>query len=356
MGSGAVAADHADAREAIQQGRNVIGLFLGDVLVQAARPDARGHHIPQPHPAPVEQRQAFPIWQGGIEPQKGPHDFPERVAGMGVILGLTQGFVPRQGTEHQHGTIRGDGRREGAFFHGWKRSGVLHTGMPAHFLHTHFLPEQGGQPRVASHGGGQVEPFRPGDARENDAPDPGFGHRPNSVTVRNIGRPERYLVPSVLHQDGQMAVFPAPDAVRPENFHKVSGAGLSPVLKVDAGPQSVHQDGQAGAIGVRPSPRPFPVMLSEAGDEGQPRAFGDNGPRLCRVPYLQRFQKEQIAGGGTEGGRGVTEKKNGTARAGVPAAGFFRQGLHGFPAGFVAAAVPELRKPGPQGLVPGSRP
>ena len=40
MGSGAVAADHADAREAIQQGRNVIGLFLGDVLVQAAGPDA----------------------------------------------------------------------------------------------------------------------------------------------------------------------------------------------------------------------------------------------------------------------------------------------------------------------------
>ena len=44
----------------------------------------------------------------------------------------------------------------------------------------------------------------------------------------------------------------------------------------------------------------------------------------------------------TEGGRGVTEKKNGTARAGVPAAGFLRKGLHGFPAGFVAAAVPEL--------------
>ena len=33
MGSGAVAADHADAREAIQQGRNVIGLFLGDCLL-----------------------------------------------------------------------------------------------------------------------------------------------------------------------------------------------------------------------------------------------------------------------------------------------------------------------------------
>lgn len=153
-----------------------------------------------------------------------------------------------------------------------------------------------------------------------------------------------------------MAGFSAPDAVRPENFHEVAGAGLPPVLKVDAGSQPVHQDGQAGAIGVRPSPRPFPVMLAEAGDEGQPRAFGNNGPRLCRVPYLQGFQKEQVAGGGTEGGRGVTEKKNGTARAGVPAAGFLRKGLHGFPAGFVAAAVPELGKSGPQGLVPGSRP
>ena len=80
---------------------------------------------------------------------------------MGVILGLTQGFVSRQGTEHQHGTVRGDGRSEGAFFHYVKRSGVLHAGMPAHFLHAHFLPEQGGQPRVTSHGGGQVEPFRP---------------------------------------------------------------------------------------------------------------------------------------------------------------------------------------------------
>ena len=30
--------------------------------------------------------------------------------------------------------------------------------------------------------------------------------------------------------------------------------------------------------------------------------------------------------------------------------------LHGFPAGFVAAAVPELGKSGPQGLVPGSLP
>ena len=88
---------------------------------------------------------------------------------------------------------------------------------------------------MTSHGGGQVEPFRPGDARENDAPDPGFGHRPDSVTVRNVGRPERYLVPSILHQDGQMAGFPAPDAVRPENFHEVAGAGLPPVLKVDAG-------------------------------------------------------------------------------------------------------------------------
>ena len=36
--------------------------------------------------------------------------------------------------------------------------------------------------------------------------------------------------------------------------------------------------------------------------------------------------------------------------------GFLRKGLHGFPAGFVAAAVPELGKSGPQGLVPGSRP
>lgn len=97
-------------------------------------------------------------------------------------------------------------------------------------------------------------------------------------------------------------------------------------------------------------------MLAEAGDEGQPRAFGNNGPRLCRVPYLQGFQKEQVAGGGTEGGSGVTEKKNGTARAGVPAGGFLRKGLHGFPAGFVAAAVPELGKSGPQGLVPGSLP
>ena len=45
MGSGAVATDHADAREAIQQGRNVIGPFLGDVLTaespeRAAQPSA----------------------------------------------------------------------------------------------------------------------------------------------------------------------------------------------------------------------------------------------------------------------------------------------------------------------------
>ena len=35
MGGGAVAADGADAGETFQQGGNVIGLFLGDVLVQA---------------------------------------------------------------------------------------------------------------------------------------------------------------------------------------------------------------------------------------------------------------------------------------------------------------------------------
>ena len=81
MGSGAVAADHADAREAIQQGRNVIGLFLGDVLVQAAGPDAGGHHIPQPHPAPVEQRQAFPIWQGGSNPRRDPMIFQNALRG-----------------------------------------------------------------------------------------------------------------------------------------------------------------------------------------------------------------------------------------------------------------------------------
>lgn len=28
--------------------------------------------------------------------------------------------------------------------------------MPAHFLHAHFLPEQGGQPRVTSHGGARL--------------------------------------------------------------------------------------------------------------------------------------------------------------------------------------------------------
>lgn len=155
-----------------------------------------------------------------------------------------------------------------------------------------------------------------------------------------------------------MAGFPAPDAVRPENFHEVAGAGLPPVLKVDAGSQPVHQDGQAGAIGVRPSPRPFPVMLAEAGDEGQPRAFGNNGPRLCRVPYLQGFQKEQVAGGGTEGGRGVTEKKNGTARAGVPAGRLSPQGPAWLPCWFrsrrrsgtgkVRSAGPGTRKPPPK--------
>ena len=71
MGGGAVAADGADAGETFQQGGNVIGLFLGDVLVQAAGPDAGGHHVPQPHPAPVEQGQAFPIRQGGIKIQQG---------------------------------------------------------------------------------------------------------------------------------------------------------------------------------------------------------------------------------------------------------------------------------------------
>ena len=52
----------------------------------------------------------------------------------------------------------------------------------------------------------------------------------------------------------------------------------------------------------------------------------------------------------------LRRRKTGRRVRGVPAAGFLRKGLHGFPAGFVAAAVPELGKSGPQGLVPGSLP
>lgn len=81
-----------------------------------------------------------------------------------------------------------------------------------------------------------------------------------------------------------MAGFPAADVVRPEYLHEVSGAGLPPVFKVDAGPQPVHQHGQTGTVGVRPAPRPFAVMLAQAGNEGQPRTLGNNGLRLGGVP------------------------------------------------------------------------
>ena len=115
VGGGAVAAYRANAGKAFQQRGDVIGPFPGDVLVQASGPDAGGHHVPQPHAPAVEQAQAFLIRQGEVEPQQFAHDFPERIARMGVILHLPQGLVPRQGAKHQHGTFRRHGRRKGTF-------------------------------------------------------------------------------------------------------------------------------------------------------------------------------------------------------------------------------------------------
>ena len=73
MGSGAVAADHADAREAIQQGRNIIGPFLGDVLVQAAGPD--------PTPPRLSRDRRSPYGREGSNPRRAPMIFQNALRG-----------------------------------------------------------------------------------------------------------------------------------------------------------------------------------------------------------------------------------------------------------------------------------
>ena len=83
MGSGAVAADHADAWEAIQQGRNVIGPFLGDVAalprLPGLTPEATTSHSPTPPRLSRDRRS--PYGREGSNPRRDPMIFQNALRG-----------------------------------------------------------------------------------------------------------------------------------------------------------------------------------------------------------------------------------------------------------------------------------
>ena len=81
MGSGAVAADHADAREAIQQGRNVIGRSweMCWSRLPGLTPEATTSHSPTPPRLSRDRRS--PYGREGSNPRRDPMIFQNALRG-----------------------------------------------------------------------------------------------------------------------------------------------------------------------------------------------------------------------------------------------------------------------------------
>lgn len=103
-GGGAVEINGADLRMLGEEGREIVGLdrVRLDAAVQAAGSSTAVYHIPQGYAVVLQRLESLGIGAGGIEAEQPPHDRPEGIAGMGVVLRRRQRGRARHGAQDQH--------------------------------------------------------------------------------------------------------------------------------------------------------------------------------------------------------------------------------------------------------------
>ena len=92
-----------------QQRADVVRLDAAriDVRIEAARPQAAVHHVPQRHAVAAQHRQAARVRGGNSQTENGGHQRPEGIGRVGVVAPRGQRGGARHRTEHQHARRRG---------------------------------------------------------------------------------------------------------------------------------------------------------------------------------------------------------------------------------------------------------
>lgn len=90
-------------------------LDVPDMDVETPLPPPGPDRVPERHPGGLQAFEPVVIGEGRIEIKQLPHDRPEGVVFVGVILLLPQRLLPRQRAEDQHPRFLADHRRERPF-------------------------------------------------------------------------------------------------------------------------------------------------------------------------------------------------------------------------------------------------